>query len=308
MPNWNEVLSEINETLANSLRLSQNAPDMVRRKYLAELHKNTGRNLITYYSGWLSKPGVPGLDINDEDLNGFMMAIHNMDRSLGLDLILHTPGGSIAATETIVHYLRQMFGENIRVIVPQMAMSAGTMIACCCKEILMAKHSCLGPIDPQINGLPVHGILEELERAYAEVKDNPATAHIWGPIIGKYPLSFISQCENAVLRAEEFVCEELSKIMFANETKPAEKAQQVCDALTDFRGNKAHDKHIHYEKCQEIGLNVSLIEENQVLQDLILTVHHCNIHSLTNTPSFKIIENQNGAAFVKNIGYEQVTN
>ena len=53
----------------------------------------------------MAKPGIQLLEINDEDMNGFMAAVHKLDRSLGLDLILHTPGGSIASTEAIVRYL-----------------------------------------------------------------------------------------------------------------------------------------------------------------------------------------------------------
>jgi ClpP class serine protease len=49
-----------------------------------------------------------------------MTVIHNMDRSKGLDLLLHTPGGDIAATESIVDYLRSMFGTDIRAIIPQL--------------------------------------------------------------------------------------------------------------------------------------------------------------------------------------------
>src|SRR5439155_11818059 len=124
------------------------------------LHEYTkGRNIIAYYSGWLQKPhlgGEPGVDvgINDADKNGFMACIHQMDRSKGLDLILHTPGGEMTATESLVDYLRAMFGTNIRALIPQLALSAGTMIACASKEIVMGKESSIGPIDPQLAGLP----------------------------------------------------------------------------------------------------------------------------------------------------------
>ncbi|WP_337461520.1 hypothetical protein [Jutongia sp.] len=77
-----------------------------------------------------------------------MTCIHGMDCSKGLDLVLHTPGDSPAAAEAIVNYLRAKFGNDIRVIVPQLAMSAGTMIACSAKQIIMGKQSSLGPIDP----------------------------------------------------------------------------------------------------------------------------------------------------------------
>ena len=106
----------------------------VRRKYLRMLHDKTGRNTIAYYSGFFSKQKIEGLSINDQDKNGFMLCVHDVDKTKGLDLILHTPGGSISATESIVHYLRHMFGSDIRAIIPQISMSAGTMLACSCKS------------------------------------------------------------------------------------------------------------------------------------------------------------------------------
>jgi len=69
----------------------------------------TGRNVIIYYSAWLQKPSIVGLQVNDADKNGFMTVIHELDRSKGLDLVLHTPGGETAATESLVDYLRSMF-------------------------------------------------------------------------------------------------------------------------------------------------------------------------------------------------------
>ena len=75
--------------------------------------------------------------ISDGDKNGFMTTIHQLKREEGLDLLLHTPGGSMAATKSLVAYLRNMFEGNIRAFVPQIAMSAGTMTACSCSEIFM---------------------------------------------------------------------------------------------------------------------------------------------------------------------------
>ncbi|MBM6683707.1 ATP-dependent Clp protease proteolytic subunit [Collinsella intestinalis] len=71
-------------------------------------------------------------------MNGFMNAIFGMDREKGLDLILHTPGGEIAAAEAIVNYLRSCFSD-ITAIIPQLAMSAGTMIACACNQVVMGR-------------------------------------------------------------------------------------------------------------------------------------------------------------------------
>ena len=167
---WNDILTEI--TRAGSTH------DLVCRRYLKKLAAKTKRNIIIYYSGWLQKSNLYRTQpwdfmLNYADKNGLMSTIHEMDRDKGLDLILHTPGGDMAATESLVDYLRQMFGKNIRAIIPQIAMSGGTMIALACKEIILGKHSNLGPIDPQHYGVPAHAIKEEFERALKEVQASP---------------------------------------------------------------------------------------------------------------------------------------
>ena len=109
---------------------------------------------IVYASAFTSRKGinVPSfvLSIAPEDIQGFMSALHGLGGSR-LDLILHSPGGSPEAAEQIVTYLRSKY-DHIRAIIPPNAMSAATMIACGlgCDEIVMGKHSALGPIDPQV--------------------------------------------------------------------------------------------------------------------------------------------------------------
>lgn len=308
MPNWKDVVEEISalqkrgaDSIADAQKQAHEAVDITRRKYVAQLHDHTKRNVIVYYSAWLSKgqPQFAGeLGISDEDKNGFMMAVHGLDRSRGLDLFLHTPGGGVQAAHSIVMYLRQMFGTDVRAVVPQIAMSAGTMIACCCKSILMAKHSNLGPIDPQLRGIPAAGVIEEFERAAKEMAD-PARARVWQPILAQYKPTFLSQCENGVKLAKTFVRHELETCMFNGDTKAKQKAKRIVDKLSDYSGNKAHDRHIHATECEAIGLKIEKIEADSKLQDLILTVHHCYMNSTSNTGLIKIIENHAGAAWAK---------
>jgi hypothetical protein len=295
VPDWGQVLAEIN-TLRNR---SAQAVDLVRRQYLNKLYSYTHRNIIAYYSGWLSKPDIAQTDIDDEDKNGFMMACHSIDKKAGLDLIIHSPGGSIAATQSIVDYLHQMFGNDIRSIVPQIAMSAGTMIACSSREILMGKHSNLGPIDPHLSGVPAYGVIQEFKQACREVKDDPSKAPIWQAIIGQYNPTFLRQCKYAIDWSNAFVTHELESVMFEKDKEAKIKAKAIVKKLTDFRGNKTHNRHIHYDELHGMGLNVVLIESDPDLQDLILTVHHCYMHSIMNTAAYKMIENHLGSALVK---------
>jgi enoyl-CoA hydratase/carnithine racemase len=297
MPNWKDVLGRV--------QAIGSACDVVRREAIARLSEVTERNVIVYYSGWLQKPelirrGVAGFDINDADKNGFMATINGLDRRKGLDLVLHTPGGEIAATESLVHYLRQMFGTDIRAIVPQIAMSAGTMIACSCKAILMGKHSNIGPIDPQFGGIPAHGIVEEFERARREIAEDPSTIPVWQPIIAKYHPTLIGECEKAIKWSETMVREWLLSGMLAD--LPKKEAKKIADRVVEELGSHAltlsHSRHLTREQARHIGLVVINIEKPNDLQDAILTVHHACILSLQSSMAFKIIENQNGAAHI----------
>jgi membrane-bound ClpP family serine protease len=292
VPSWDNVQSDI--------RAAGSGHDVVRRKALAELAEYTGRNVILYYSGWLEKQnlinhGLP-VDVNDSDKNGFMAVIHKLDRTKGLDLILHTPGGSVAATESLVDYLRAMFKTDVRAIVPQLAMSAGTMIALSAKSVVMGKHSSLGPIDPQIGGLAAHGVVEEFERAKSEIATNPSTIAVWQPIIAKYPPAFIGECQKAIDWANKIVGDWLETGMFANEDDPEAAATKVNEELADHALTLSHDRHISAEKAQELGINVEVLEDDQELQDRVLTVHHASSLTISETPAFKIIENQNGVS------------
>lgn len=291
MPNWKGILDEITA--------SGSTHDIIRRKYLDKLHKVTNRNIIIYYSGWLQKLGVAGSEINDNDKNGFMNAIYKLDPSQGLDLLLHTPGGESAATESLVDYLHSIFGYDIRAIIPQIALSGGTMIACACKEVIMGEHSSLGPIDPQLSGLPAHGVVEEFERARKEIKNDTSNIPLWQPIIAKYIPTFIGECQKAIDWSYEMVTEWLVNGMFSGDENPEDKAGVVLKELADHALTKSHSRHISLEKAQQIGLKVKPLEDKPDLQEAVLSVHHTCIHTLSATPAHKIIENHKGQAFIQ---------
>jgi ATP-dependent protease ClpP protease subunit len=291
MPSWHEILNEISR--------SGSTHDVIRRKYITELSDKSGRNTIIYYSGWLQKPELAGTEVNDNDKNGFMTVIHQLDRTKGLDLILHTPGGEVAATESLIDYLKAMFGDNIRAIVPQLAMSAGTMIACACKEIIMGKHSSLGPVDPHFRGIPAHGIKEEFERAYNEIKKDQAKIPIWQPILAKYPPAFVGECEKAIDWSTEIVTDCLITGMFKDEKDANAKAKRIVSEIGDHALTKSHSRHLSARRCKEIGLKIIELENDHEFQEKVLSVHHACIHTLSSTPAFKLIENQNGVAFIQ---------
>lgn len=290
MPNWTEILGEINAC--------GSAHDVVRRMHLRNLHEVSGRNVVVYYSGWLQKRGLQNLDINDADKNGFMTVLNKLDRTKGLDLILHTPGGETAATESLVDYLRSMFGSNVRAIIPQLALSAGTMIACACSEIVMGKHSSLGPIDPQFGGIPAHGIVEEFKRAHTEIRGDQSKVFVWQPIIAKYAPTFIGECEKAIKWCDDMVREWLRTGMLRDDPDRDTKINRIMEELADHAISLSHSRHLSAIKCKDLGLRIFDLESDDALQDAVLSVHHSCIHTLTSTAAYKLIENHEGIASI----------
>ncbi len=208
MPIWSEILKELSDTADDSgIKL-----DEVRRKYLVKLHQKTNRNIILYASGWLQRPdaNISIVTINDEDIQALMEVTYQLDGT-NLDLILHSPGGSPEATEAIVSYLRSRF-TDIRVIVPQIAMSAATMIACAANKVVLGKHSSLGPIDTQIiiptalgnRTVAAQHVLDQFDRAKEECADS-ANLTAWVPILSQYGPDLLAQCESALQMAKELV-------------------------------------------------------------------------------------------------------
>ncbi len=161
MSTWGEQLHELGELQrqAQARAAQEGTPtpgsaspyDTLRRRHLEALSKRTGRAAIVYATAWLEdRDGLSAevLSIGLGDKGGFMEAVSNVQER-ELDLFLHSPGGEAEAAEAIMDYLRTRF-DHIRAIVPLAAMSAATMMALACDEIVMGAHSQLGPIDPQL--------------------------------------------------------------------------------------------------------------------------------------------------------------
>lgn len=299
MPSFNEILEEIGAV--------SSIHDTTRRRYLAQIHELTGRNVIIYYSGYLQKPGFEGLGIEERDKNGFMAAVQGLDRSLGLDLILHTPGGAVDAVESIVFYLQKMFAQNIRVIVPQIAMSGGTMISLAAREIIMGKQSSLGPIDPQFNGMSAHGILEEWQQAHQEMKADQSKAFVWHPILQKYRPTLIGECEKAIQWGNEMTSRWLVDCMFSGQVDAEEKAGRIVNELSDHALTKSHSRRVTIDAAKRLGLKIVDLEANQDLQDAVLSTHHAAMLTFERTPAYKIIENHKGIAAVLHRAMLQVS-
>lgn len=302
MPTWGQILSEIQQQANNG----DPAPvDSVRNKYVRELSEFTGRDTIVYASKWTSNDIPPNLTIiNDEDIQAFMQAIHGL-QSDALDVLLHTGGGSAEATDAIVSYLRAKF-RDIRIIIPQAAMSAGTMLACAANLIVMGKHSFIGPVDPQfilqtsvgIRAYAAHAILEQFEMAQKDCAENPKNLNSWLPMLSQYGPALLVECKNQIDFGKQLVESWLKSFMFA-EDEESSKPSEIAEFLSNHSNFKTHGKHLNIDTARKIGLKIEQIETDQEFQGRILSAFHATTLTLSMTNTVKIVSNQNGNAFVK---------
>lgn len=301
MASWDELLNSLKEA-EQEKKNEQSALDKLRADSVRRLAEIRKREVVCYYSGWLqTSDPTSSVSISDDDMNGFMSALHGLDKTKGLDLVLHTPGGGVAAAESIAKYLKSFFDDDIVVIVPQLAMSAGTMIACASKEIIMGRQSSLGPTDPQFRGVAAAGVVEEFQKAIEEVEANPSSLPLWSLIISQYNPTFLGDCQKAIAAAESIVKTWLETNMFKGETDAKTKAETVARKLCSHEESAMHERHYSVEDLKLVGLKIKELEDNgnDDLQDAVLTLHHSFMLSFQTSNALKIIESSNGKKWIK---------
>jgi len=151
--------------------------------------------------------------------------------------------------------------------------------------------------------MPAQGILEEFQRIRDDVTTNPSLVHMWAPILNKMWPTLITSSQHAVDWADKLLRTYLSNCMLAG--VPTRKRTQAINRIADLLGkqktSKTHNRHISQAKAREIGLEVVALEDDQQLQDLVITLHHALTHTFTQTGATKIIENHLGVAYVNKV-------
>jgi hypothetical protein len=194
-----------------------------------------------------------------------------------------------------------VFGTDVRAIIPQVALSAGTMLALSCKELLMGKHSTLGPVDPRVGPYAsAHGVLEEFETARQQVKADPAAAPLWQAILSQYRPALVGECMKARQWSRTLVHGWLVSGMFAGRPDADAAATKIIEYFADHAPAIAQGRQISAERAKGLGVSVTLLEEpgRGKLQDAVLGVHHTYIQTLGFTDAVKIVENHAGVSVV----------
>lgn len=301
MPTWNELLHELNqippEDNKRGIFIDARSGELAR-----QIAERCGRNVIYYASAFLQKPLSGNTSIDLEDINGFMSAVYRHDFDKDLLLILHTPGGSVEAAQTIVDYLRSKYAR-IDVVIPTYAMSAGTMIALACDRIIMGRQSQLGPTDPQLfvgeRPYSAHSIVEQFEEAKRDISSNTDLAHAWAPILRSYGPALLQEARKALSYGESLVEAWLREYMFAGCRHSAKLAKDVAKYFSGS-GHGSHGRRIGRGAARKQHLSVIDLEDDQELQDEVLSLYHLSTILFENSLACKSVLSSNDTMWVKN--------
>jgi len=173
--------------------------------------------------------------ISIEDSEAILRAIRLTPANQPIDLVLHTPGGAVLAAEQIARALLQHQGP-VTVFVPHYAMSGGTLIALVADKIVMDPNAVLGPVDPQVGGMPAASILKAVAaKPRARVDDQTLIL------------------ADIATKARTQVAGFLTEILLKHHAK--DKAAALALLLSE--GRWTHDFPITVQSAQELGLPVS---------------------------------------------------
>jgi ClpP class serine protease len=209
-----------------------------RLKLMRQLEQERGSRVITLIHrqetmALLGFPLYRYIDIDDSE--EVLRAVKLTDDEVPIDLILHTPGGLVLASEQIAHALCG-HPARVTVFVPHYAMSGGTLLALAADEIIMDENAVLGPVDPQLGEYPAASILKVVEQKSVDEIDDKTL------ILADVARKAVAQVK---ARAQAILSEHLSE----------EKAEQLAQVLSE--GRWTHDYPITVEEAQELGLPVT---------------------------------------------------
>lgn len=307
MSSWQEIEDELH----NRIQSDEGALDSIRRERLSRLSDVTGRPVVMYAVEMFNVAKVNltrgDTSINLSDRDGLIEALNGLEGE-ELDFVIHSPGGSPEATESLVKLIRSKF-RSVRFIVPSIAKSAATMLAMSGDEIILGENAELGPTDPQIviNGAanPAHAIIEQFELAKSQIGKTSSVLPAWLPILQQYGPSLLVVCDKAIQLTTSLVKEWLASYMFKDEPRAKMKAVTVSKFLS---GNKhlSHSRIIDIPKLQQKGVKIKYASEISAdFAAAIRDLHIATMQTFGNSGAYKIFENSNGKGFYRTLQITQ---
>jgi len=233
----------------------------LRRAVYAEIEAARGRPLFVYFADTEDPFKAELSSVDFRDIDGFIDLIGESRSAAGVDVLLHSDGGSGEATERIVEILRHSFDE-VHFLIPHSAYSAATMLALSGDSITLHPSAALGPTDPQINGAPAASVLNGFEHAKKAIKADPALIPAYVPMIQKYSLPMLERCNDAANLSKDLARAWLKRFMFKEQGSAATTAliEKAVNYFSDYNKHLTHARPLHWRAINDMGLNINLAD------------------------------------------------
>ncbi len=235
-----------------------------RKRQLARISELRGGRDVLVYAADMDKPNTPPawLAIAYSDLVPFHDQLSNLQGSK-LDLILETGGGAGEVAEDIVRSLHNKY-EDVAVIVPGWAKSAGTIIAMAGDEILMEPASALGPIDAQMSWqgkvFSADALIEGMEKIKREVVRTRTLNRAYIPMLQALSPGELQSAENALNFAQKLVADWLVRYKFKNWSTHSKTGKKVTNAQKKNRGKEIARNLCNHRKWLTHGRSIKILD------------------------------------------------
>jgi hypothetical protein len=265
-----------------------------RRACYADIEKLRKRPLFVYAAKTENVHPAAQTPIEIGDVDGFTDLINTVGDADAIDVLIHSAGGSPEATERIVGVLRTKF-KDVAFLIPHSAYSAATMLAMSGNEIIMHPSATLGPIDPQINGIPARAIQKGFTRVRDLLRDNPEALPAYIPLIEKHSLEILEICDDALELSKELVTSWLQEYMFEGDKKFEQTIRDVVEYFSDYTQHKTHARPLTYAKIKKFELKITVATDP--LAELLREAYIVINGFFGSTPFVKIYENSKGLSW-----------
>jgi len=266
--------------------------DERRKKIIKKIQEITEHKLIVYTANLNISPN----SIDHNDIRFFNDLLQSIKIEGKIDLMISSPGGEPNAAEKIAMMCRE-YCDTFRVIVPNYAKSAATMIALATDSILMGYLSEIGPIDPQIRivtprgtqYIPAQSVIDSVKGLQKQIIAGvPPVAII--PLLQQIEPPVIDLCLKAIEFSRQFAERWLSKYMLRHDP---EKAKQTAKDLSDNTKWLSHGKIINKEEAKALGLRIEEMPKDSELWKLVWELYCRSEHRLNIEKAVKMYENEN---------------
>jgi hypothetical protein len=240
-----------------------------RQNIIKEIEQYTGRRLIVYIANLTH----PQNSITREDIAPFTELVGNIEPGENVDLMIQSPGGDPDAAETIVNALVSKV-NHLRVIIPQAAKSAATMMSLAADEIVMSDTSELGPIDPQIPISTAYGFIYRPAQAFLnglkfiedEHKTVTALNPAYFPFLQGVDAALIDYCFKSIEHSKKLAIKWLSRSMCSGDQA---RAVAIAETLVSTEAYPSHGAVINHLEATSIGLNVNYMKYDEELWQML---------------------------------------